>query len=262
MDPKTGKTIWKIERPGFRGNWSTPMVSRINGVDQLVVYGIWWMKAYDLNDGSEIWSFPGLTDEPIITPVSGDGLLFFTSYNMKTNPEVIGLPTWDSLLLMYDADRNGRVTQKEWGKIMAWVDGFPQENALIALKPAVASGQDPSVAWRYSYGVPECPSPLYYKGLVWMVADGGLVTCVDAGSGKLVYSSKLGSGGAYYASPVCGDGKIYAASARGVITIFAAGTEFTVLSVNDLKERIMATPAIAGGRIYVRTAGGLCSFGK
>lgn len=262
LDPATGKTIWKVDRTGFRGNWSTPMVARVEGRDELVVYGIWWMKS---------------------------------------NPEVLGLPTWDSLIGMYDADkdsllvfeeiksnrsilsrydddgdgdhplpgffrwldvdRNGKVTQKEWGKIVAWVDGFPHENALIALKPAVDRGKDPEVAWRYTLGVPECPSPLYYKGLVWMLADGGLITCLEATTGQLVYSSKLEAGGAYYASPVYGDGKIFAASARGVIIIFEAGRELEVLSRNDFKERIMATPAIADGKISIRTAGGLHAFG-
>lgn len=302
LNPKTGETIWKIDRPGFRGNWSTPMIARVGDVDQLVIYGIWWMKAYDLTSGSELWSFPGLTDEPIITPVYGEGLIFLTSYNMKTNPEVLGLPTWDSLLRMYDqdrdsmlvfdeiksnrsilsrydddgdgnhplpgffrwldADKNGKITHKEWGKIVAWVDGFPHENALIALKPSNTSGSDPTVAWRYTYGVPECPSPLYYGGKIWMLADGGLITCLDAKSGTLIYSSKLDAGGAYYSSPVYGDGKILAASARGVVTIFEAGPELKVLSRNDFKERILATPAIAGGTVYIRTAGGLYAFRK
>jgi outer membrane protein assembly factor BamB len=301
LNPKTGETIWKKDRADFKANWSTPMVAEVNGTDQLIVYGIWWMKAYDLKDGTELWSFPGLTDEPIITPVYGNGLIFITSYNMKTNPEVIGLPAWDSLLQMYDvnrdsmlafeeiktnrsilsrydddgdgdhplpgffswldADKNGFITQKEWGKIIKWVDGFPQENALIALRPAVVPGTDPTVAWRYTFGVPECPSPLSLDGLVYMLADGGLITCLGAESGKLVYASKLGSGGAYYASPVYGDGKIFCASARGVVTVLNAGPEMKILSRNDLKERILATPAITGGRIYIRTAGGLYAFG-
>ncbi len=302
IDPKTGTTIWKIDRPGFRGNWSTPMVAKVDGIDELIIYGIWWMKAYNLKDGSELWSFPGLTDEPIITPVYGDGLIFLTSYNMKTNPEVIGLPTWDSLIRLYDAnrdsllefeeiksnksilsrydddgegdhplpgffrwldaDRNGKITQKEWGKIVAWVDGFPHENALIALSPSTTSGVDPIVAWRYTLGVPECPSPLHHNGQIWMLADGGLVTCLVAKTGKLTYSAKLEAGGAYYASPVYGDGKIFTASARGVVTIFDAGKEFMVLSKTDFKERIMATPAIADGKIYIRTGGGVYAFGN
>lgn len=116
--------------------------------------------------------------------------------------------------------------------------------------------------WRYNYGVPECPSPLYYNGMVWMIADGGLITCLEAHTGKRIYSSELDAGGAYYASPVCGDGKIFLASARGVVTIVQATSEFKVLSSNDLKQSILATPAISDGKVYVRTAGGLYAFGQ
>jgi outer membrane protein assembly factor BamB len=298
--PATGETIWHIDRPDFKGNWSTPMVTSVDGIEQLIIYGIWWMKAYSLTDGAEMWSFPGLTDEPIITPVAGEGLIFLTSYNMKTNPEVLGLPTWDSLLRMYDADRdsllvfeeiksnksilsrydddgdgdhplpgffrwldvdrNGKVTQKEWGKIIAWVDGFPHENALIALRPSGKPATDPEVAWRYTKGVPECPSPLFHDGRVWMLADGGLLTCLEAATGKPVYAVKLENGGAYYASPVYGDGKIYVASARGVVTVIDAGREFKVLSTCNFRERILATPALAGGVVYVRTERAVYAF--
>jgi outer membrane protein assembly factor BamB len=276
------------------------MVIQVGSCHELVIYGIWWMRAYDLTDGTELWSFPGLTDEPIITPVFGDGLLFLTSYNMKTNPEVLGLPTWDSLLGLYDrdrdsmllfeeiktnksilsrydddgdgdhplpgffrwldVDRNDKITEKEWGKIIAWVDGFPHENALIALKPSADKRQDPEVAWRYTRGVPECPSPLYHQGKVWMLADGGLITCLESSSGELIYSAKLADGGAYYASPVWGDGKLFAASARGVVAILDGGPAHRVLSKCDFKERILATPALSEGSVYVRTARGLYAF--
>jgi outer membrane protein assembly factor BamB len=300
MDPATGNTLWKTERKDFRANWSTPMCITLDGRDQLIVYGIWWLKAYDLANGQELWAFPGLTDEPIITPVYGNGLLYLTSYNMKTNPEVIGLPTWDSLLRMYDlnrdsllvfneikenksilsrydddgegdhplhgffrwldVDKDGFITKKEWGKIVAWVDSFPQENALIALRPSSVPGQDPEVVWRNNKGVPECPSPLWLSGLVYLVADGGLVTCLDAVTGEMKYYSKLGAGGAYYASPVAGDKKIFACSARGVITVFAEGPELRIISQNDFKERIMATPALADGKVYIRTFSSLYEF--
>lgn len=75
----TGETAWKVDRTGFTGTWSTPMHWRNRGVDEVVVYGIWWMKAYDLKDGTERWSVPRLTDEPAITPVHGDGLVYLTS---------------------------------------------------------------------------------------------------------------------------------------------------------------------------------------
>ena len=93
-----------------------------------------------------------------------------------------------------------------------------------------------------------------------MVADGGLVTCLDAVTGEIQYYSKLNAGGAYYASPVYGDGKLYASSARGMVTVFESGQELKILSANDFKERIMATPALVDGVVYIRTFSALYAF--
>ena len=98
IEPASGDTLWKKDRAGFGSGWATPTVWRNGDVTEVLVYGVWWLTAYDLRDGSERWSVPGLTDEPIVTPVTGDGLVYLTSYNMRTNPEVIGLPEFDELL--------------------------------------------------------------------------------------------------------------------------------------------------------------------
>mgnify|MGYP005725296839 CR=1 FL=1 len=299
IDPKSGETVWRTEREGFGSGWSTPTLWRRNGVDELVVYGVWWLKAYDLKDGSERWAVPGLADEPSITPVIGDGMVFVTSYNMKTNLEVEGLPEFKTLLEKYDADKNGQlnreeskknksilsrhdadgegdhplsiffrfldvnrddqISEKEWAKIVAWVDGFEQENALLAIRPR-DDGQEPEIVWKHIRGVPEIPSPLYLDGNVYILKNGGIISCLDAQTGALKYMEKLGSGGPYYASTVVGDGKIFASSARGVITVFKPGDALTVLAKNDLQERIMATPALCESKIYVRTEKALYAF--
>jgi outer membrane protein assembly factor BamB len=145
--------------------------------------------------------------------------------------------------------------------MVAYIDSFEFENALLALRPGKDGSENAELAWKYSYGVPECPSLIYYNGLVTMVADGGLVTCLDASTGEVRYNGKLEAGGPYYASPVYGDGKIYSCSARGVVTVFEAGDELNIFAHNDLKERIMATPALADGVIYIRTVKGLYAFG-
>lgn len=301
IEPASGKTIWKIDRKGFKGSWSTPLYWNNKGVDEVVIYGIWWMKAYDLDSGTERWSLPGLTDEPCITPVSGDGLIFLTSYNMKNNPEVIGLPYFSDLLEQYDkdgdgqlnrqeikenrsvlsrydadgegdhplrgffrfldVDRSGKIDEKEWAKMISFLDSFEQENALLAVRPGSYGGQQTEVVWRHSYGVPECPSPLYYQGLVYMVKNGGIISCLDAKKGVLKYQQKLGAGGPYYSSPVVGDGKIYVPSTRGVVTVFETGENLKILARNNLKERIMTTPAIAAGTIYIRSEKHLFAFG-
>jgi len=302
IDPATGKTVWRKERRGLHHNWTTPMYWSHDGVDALVINGEGAMAAYRLEDGAKLWSLPGLTPEPCVTPVPGDGSIFVTSYNMKTNTEVIGLPAWTELVKeldtdgdgeltleetrpnksilsradadgegdhplwgfhrFLDQDRNGKITGAEWQKIVKWVDSFPQMNALVAVKPPAEAGAPPEIAWTHERGVPEVPSPLYYERRVYLVKNGGLVTCLDSKTGKLLYRERLGAGGPYYASPVAGDGKIYAASRRGVVTVFKAGDAFEVLSRNDLGERIWATPALVDGKVYVRTGKHLYAFGR
>lgn len=301
LDPESGKTVWKTPREKFPAAWSTPMLWKNNGVDELVIYGIWWMTGYDLKTGAERWSVPGLTDEPCITPVNGEGLVFTTSYNMKNNPEVIGLPEFDELLKEYDkdndgeltreevkdnqsilsrydadgegdhplrgffnfldVDRSGKITVKEWAKMISFLNSFKQENALMAIRPSSDPEKEPDVVWKHNYGVPECPSPLYYKGRIYMVKNGGIVSCLVAETGELKYQDKLRVGGPFYSSPVVGDGKIYVSSARGVISVFEPGDDLNVLARNDLKERMMATPAIVEGTIYVRTENNVYAFG-
>ena len=303
LDPATGAELWKMDKPGFKVGWSTPVYRKVGDVEEVMIYGKWRVAAFDLTDGTERWTFPGLTDEPCITPVMGEGLVYLSSYNMRTNPEVIGLPKWSELIEEYDknengtlnlaesranksilsrfdadgegdhplwgffrfldVDQSGEITEQEWQKMIAYIDSFEFENALLALQPEDrGQGKEAKVVWRHTFGVPECPSPLYYQGRVYMVKDGGIVSCLDARTGESKYQEKLDSGGPYYSSPVVGDGKIYVGSARGVVTVFEPGDELKVLARNNLRERIMATPAIVDNKIYVRTERALYAFGK
>ncbi|MCG8608871.1 PQQ-binding-like beta-propeller repeat protein, partial [bacterium] len=298
---KTGEIVWHKQREGFKSSWSTPIYWNNNGTDELLVYGVSWLTALDLEDGSDRWAVPGLADEPAITPVVGDGLVFVSSYNMKTNTEVIGLPAYSKLLQDYDTDKDGQISfregeanesvlsrydadgegdhplrlfyrmldsdgdkqisENEYEKLIAWLDGFEQENGLVAIRPAANPGDKAEIVWRHRVGVPEIPSPLYHAGLIYLVKNGGMVTCLDAKTGEKRYQARLGAGGPYYASPIFGDSKIYTASARGVITVFEAGDTLRVLARNQLNERVMATPAIVDGQIYVRTESRLIAFG-
>jgi outer membrane protein assembly factor BamB len=89
-----------------------------------------------------------------------------------------------------------------------------------------------------------------------------LSPCRHPETGKSLYDERVGAEGGYFASPVAADGRIYIASDRGVITVLKAGDTFKVLSRVELKETIMATPAIVEDKLYVRSAGHLCAFGR
>lgn len=301
IEAATGETRWRRDRPGFGSGWSSPLVWRRGEVDEVVIYGVWWLTGYDLLDGSERWSVPGLTDEPCITPVQGEGMIYVTSYNMKTNPEVIGLPPFAAILEECDVDGSGTLSREEtsinksvlsradadgegdhplqiffrfldvnqdqqiaadeWPKLVDWVDSFAHANGLLAIRPG-QPGAPAEVVWQERRGVPECPSPLYYRGRVYLVKNGGIVSCLDAQTGEQKFFARLEAGGPYYASPVAAGGRIYAASARGTITVFGAGDVLEVQAHNELNERLMATPALVDGKIYVRSTEHLFAFGE
>jgi outer membrane protein assembly factor BamB len=119
-----------------------------------------------------------------------------------------------------------------------------------------------NIAWSERRGVPGVPSPLYYNGRLYSFQNGGIVFCRVAETGKLVYSGRLGALGYYYSSPVAADHKVYIASAEGVVVVLDAGEELKILARNKLDGAILATPALAGGNIYVRTDSHLYAFGN
>ena len=296
LDAGTGDVVWRVDRSAFRSGWSTPSLGP-NG--ELLVYGATRLVAYDRADGRELWSVPGLTDEPIVTPLAWGGKVYVSSYNMKTNTEVLGLPPFAQLVDEYDQDgdgtldleeakanasvlsradadgegdhplslffrwldedKGGELDAKEYEKLLGWVDSFAHLNGMLAITPG--DGEAPAtIAWQHGRGVPECPSPLIHEGRLYFVKNGGMLTCLDAASGELRFEGRTGARGPCYASPVAADGKVYTCSARGTVAVLKAGDELEVLSLTDLGERIMATPALVGGRVLVRTDAHLVAF--
>ena len=105
--------------------------------------------------------------------------------------------------------------------------------------------------------------PLLYDGRLYPTRNGGIATCLDAATGKVIYRARVGAPGAYFASPVAAAGRVYVASGDGVVTVIAAGKEqLEVLARNELGEDIVATPAIVGNAIYVRTLQNPYAFGE
>jgi outer membrane protein assembly factor BamB len=132
------------------------------------------------------------------------------------------------------------------------------DHGLLAIR---ADGEKPALLWRENTSIPEVPSPLLYKGRLFLVRNGGVATCLDAATGKVIYRARLGAPGAYFASPIAADGRVYMASSEGVITVIAAdGNQLKVLARNEVGEDLISTPAIAGNTIYVRTLRNLYAF--
>jgi len=116
------------------------------------------------------------------------------------------------------------------------------------------------VVWRVGTGAPYISSLVYYDGLLYMAGDVGVITCIDAKTGATVWRQRLG--GIYTASPVAGDGKIFLFSESGEAIVLRAGRTPQVIARNEIDGRVLASPAIAGGRIFVRTDDHVVALGR
>jgi outer membrane protein assembly factor BamB len=116
------------------------------------------------------------------------------------------------------------------------------------------------VSWELHRGIPEIPSPVYYQHRVYMVRDGGLVSCVNAGTGDLLYQERLGAVGQYSASPVIACDHIYILSTQGVVTVVKTGDTFQIAHQADLSAPVFATPALDENSLYIRTGNSLMTF--
>jgi outer membrane protein assembly factor BamB len=123
---------------------------------------------------------------------------------------------------------------------------------VFAIRPDGAGDITEShVVWSVRKAVPNNPSPLLVRDELYMVSDKGVASCLDARTGTLRWRERLG--GNFSASPIFADDRIYFFSEEGVTTVLAPGRHFRKLATNKLDGRIMASPAISGSAIYVRT---------
>jgi outer membrane protein assembly factor BamB len=124
---------------------------------------------------------------------------------------------------------------------------------IVAVNPPDNAAERPDVAYRLSDETPYVPTPIVYRDRLFTWSDAGVVTCYDAATGEQHWRGKI-KGNGYFGSPVCAGGKLYCISKRGEVAVVdATANEFTLLARNALGEASEATPAIANGRMFVRT---------
>ena len=287
LNPATGETVWKKPRDGFPKGYTTPFLWEHDSVQELIVPGTLRAKAYDLRDGYERWSVDGLARIVCTSPAAGDGLLFLATWapgaeaadrikvdsfddyiatHDKNNDRKITLDevTEDAIqrrFRHFDANKDGVVLEAEWTAMAAVFS--KARNALLAIRPGGQGDVTKThVVWEHTRALPYVASPLYYKGRLYTVKDGGIVSAFHAKTGRQLFSGRLGVQGEYYASLVAGDDKVYAAAMTGTVVVLAAGDKLEVVARNDLAETIMATPAIVDGTLYIRTARHLYAFAR
>lgn len=222
LDSRTGRTRWQQARQE-KSNWATPFVWTVGRHSELITCGTQGVRSYD-PDGRPLWSLSGMSSIAIPTPVAGSGLLFVTS-------GYVG----DKFRPLY-AIR-------------------PGARGDISLAPGQT--QNPAIAWSDPVGGPYNPSPIHHDGRLYVLYDRGLLTCRDAATGTIHYDrERLPDGFAFTASPWAARGSIFCLNEDGICYVVRAGDRFELIRTNRLAadDLCMATPALAGDRLLIRTA--------
>jgi outer membrane protein assembly factor BamB len=163
----------------------------------------------------------------------------------------------------FDANKDGELQKEEWEVGQKIVSNLKIEHGLLAVRPGGSGDVTAThVIWKEKTSIPEVPTPLAYQNRIYMIRNGGILTCMDAASGKVVYRGRVGAPGPYFSSPVAANGRLIVASGDGVVSVLGTGDRLEVLARNDLGEDILATPAVVGGVLYIRTPSSLSAFGQ
>jgi outer membrane protein assembly factor BamB len=136
------------------------------------------------------------------------------------------------------------------GKYLFVTGGYPDHHILAIRPDGHGKVNDSHIAWRTKRGASYVPSPIVAGPYLLVVADSGIASCFDANSGERHWMERLPSG--HNASPVLADGKVYFVSNQGITTVVRPGTEFDVISKNNIGESVSASPAISEGQIFIR----------
>ncbi len=232
LDKRTGKTIWKVQRDKTfydlipeigKKAYVTPIVIEVEGRRLLVTNGSAVCNAFDIDTGEEVWYIVQGEDSTISMPfVFGDLIYFYTSF----------------------------VTSHEGEKYCE----------LWAVDPKGSGDLSDNIRWRIKSPILQLLTPVVFDGLIYTVNTRGVLQCIDALSGRVIWTHGLK--GKFNASPVYANGSIYLTSTRGETYIFKTGTKFALVAENHLPGEVWATPAFVDGAIFLRTSEGLFCINK
>ena len=287
VDKRTGVERWRVERPEAKSGHCTPILRRhSDGSRELVLPGSFLLDAYDPVTGAKRWFGSGLCFEMKSVPVLYGDQVLVAGYGSPMNQpgNQVQVDPFEEVVAANDADGDGRIAREEMPASRAanWFDfvdldldgtldardwdylarALASQNGLLSFsEPAAGEGEAP-LRWSYRRSVPQLPSPLIYRDVLYLLADGGgLVTTIDPRNGEELAKERVADAvDAYYASPVAGDGKVYLASESGFLVTLPAGGSLEPLAVVELGEKVYATPALVDGSVYVRSTEALYRF--
>jgi outer membrane protein assembly factor BamB len=221
LDKRTGEEAWRVPRDE-KSNWSTPFIWENELRTEIVTPGTGLVRSYDLS-GNLLWTLSGMSSITIATPYADQGLLYLSSgYVMDPRRPVYAIR--------------------------------PGAEGDISLKDEQTAND--SIAWSLARAAPYNPSTLVYDGRLYVLYDRGLLACYRAADGSEIYSpQRINNGRAFTSSPWAYDGKVFCLNEDGITFVFKAGDDFELLHTNPLADddMCMATPALAGDRLLIRT---------
>jgi outer membrane protein assembly factor BamB len=227
LNAETGETVWKTERRELP-SWGTPTVSGPAGAPELVTNSSNFVRGYDPKTGQELWKIGGSSKITAPTPIFSDGVHVVASGRGPERP------------------------------VFAVRHGARGDLTLKA-----GAEPNPSVAWSKTGRGPYMPTPLAYRGILYVLANNGVFDAYDLATGKEVYRERLSVvGSGFSASPVAADGKIYLSNEDGEMLVVEAGPVFKLIGTNSMGEMLMATPALSEGVMYVRGPSTLFAIGR
>jgi outer membrane protein assembly factor BamB len=273
IDTKTGKVIWErrdLECNHFRGAGSSPILFR----DLLIMHfdgsDVQYVVALDKRTGKTVWKTPRSVDFKDIEPngkIKADGdfrKAFATPIVVTAGPQPVLISPGSMAAYGYDP-----LTGKELWRLeertsfssstrpvaghglVYYTTGFNTGQVLAIRPDGRGDVTETHVAWRSTRGAPKKPSLLLHDDLLFMVNDNGVLTCLEAKTGAEVWTGRLNQ--TYSASPISAGGRVYFFGEDGKATVIEAGRTFKVIAENTLDDGLMATPAIDGNALYVRT---------
>jgi len=226
LDKFTGKDVWKVDRPE-KSNWATPFVWENDKRTEIVTCGKGKVRSYDL-DGKLLWEFGGMSSICVPCPVvAGELLIISSGY--------------------------------EFGRPRPVYAVRPGAAGDISLKKEETNNE--FIAWYKEPAGAYHPTPLVLGDHLYVLYSTGFISCFEAKTGKTVYERER-LGGSFTASPVAYGGKIFCLGEDGTTYVLKAGAEFELLGKNVLGEVALATPAVADGRLFLRTVAALYCIQK
>jgi len=273
VDTRSGKVQWErrdFDCNHFRGAGSSPilfgnlLIMHFDGSDHQFV------AALDKRTGKTVWRTARSIDFKDLGPdgrpeAEGDYRKAFATPHVTLvggKPVLISIGskasygydplTGKELWRIEERSNHSGSTRPVVGHGLVFIPTGFATGQLLAVRPD-GSGDvtETHVAWRLGRGVPKKPSLLLVGDLIFMISDNGIASCLQAKSGDVVWTARLD--GSYSASPVAAEGRVYFFSEEGKTTVIEAAREFKVLAENSLDDGFMASPALAGKALFLRT---------